>query len=333
MLSRMDTLFRNTPMANTESDCVSEETEVTPPKDQMRPFPRFIFVGGSARSGTTLVQKMLCGHSMICGGPEFDHAVPAMQLFARMSSPHQLRRQAFYYSEEELNTSFRRFYTSLFEPLAKRNPGIRFISEKTPANIAAADQLLRLFPDAFYVNVVRDGRDVVLSHQKVLKRFKEQQGKKGRRWWHEYSVRDVSRKWNADLQKYLDMKADEEIADRVINVRYEDLVAGPRIVLTTLMSELGLELEEQLLKPEEIEKESLGYSVNVDGVWYTDGMFSQNLNSLSVSGWKADLPVGQRLLATLMQCRNLKKMGYEVSPSILRLRHLFDRLRGRASDE
>ena len=290
---------------------------------------RFIFVGGSARSGTTLVQKMLCAHSRICGGPEFDHAVSAMQLFARITSPLQLERQKFYYSEQEVTDRFREFYASLFDGLAARNPGVAYISEKTPANVAAATDLLRLFPNAFYVNVVRDGRDVVLSHQKVLKRFREQHGQKGKRWWHEYSVRDVSRKWNADIDRYLEMTSTETIAPRVLNVRYEDVVTNPKAVLAPLLQTLGLELEEQLLQPETVNKEQLGYSVNVDGVWYTDGMFSQSLNSLSVSGWQKNLAWPKRLLANFMQCRNLQRMGYRVSGSVLRLRKIVDRLRGR----
>ncbi|MEQ9409405.1 MAG: sulfotransferase [Fuerstiella sp.] len=292
---------------------------------------RFLFVGGSARSGTTLIQKMLCAHTQVCGGPEFDHAVPAMQLFARMTSKLQLERQKFYYTESEVTARFREFYASLFDGLVSRHPGVTYVSEKTPANIAAAADLLKLFPDAFYINVVRDGRDVVLSHQKVLKRFRQQHGKKGKKWWHEYSVRDVSRKWNADISRYLEMMATPSISSRVLNVRYEDVVTRPKDVLEPLLERLGLPMQEQLLQPESVAKEQLGYTVNVDGVWYTDGMFSQSLNSLSVSGWQQNLSLPKRLLANFMQCRNLQTMGYPVAPWMIRLRHLIDRLRGRRS--
>ncbi|WP_261340349.1 sulfotransferase family protein [Novipirellula maiorica] len=296
--------------------------------DGTRPF-RFIFVGGSARSGTTLVQKMLCAHSCVCGGPEFDHAVPAMKLFARMSSPQQLERQKFYYSEEEVSDRFREFYASLFDGLASRNPGLKYVSEKTPANIAAAADLLRLFPDAFYVNVMRDGRDVVLSHQKVLNRFKQQHGKKGKKWWFEYSVRDVSRKWNSDIERYYEMMASDSISPRIMNVKYEEIVSHPEKVLKPILEKLGLDFEPQLSKPESVDKEQLGYNVNVDGVWYTDGMFDQSLNSLSVSGWQKNLSWPKRMLVNFMQCRNLQRVGYPVPPSVLRLRHIVDYLRGR----
>ena len=304
------------------------DLEQSSPSDGRRAH-RFIFVGGSARSGTTLIQKMLCSHSKVCGGPEFDHAVPAMQLFSRMTSPQQLERQDFYYSEKEVTDIFREFYASLFDNLASRNPGVSYISEKTPANIAAAASLLKLFPDAFYVNVIRDGRDVVLSHQKVLQRFKDQHGQKGRKWWKEYSVREVSRVWNQNVQQYFDLKSNQASADRVLNVRYEDVVADPHGIMQPVLEKLGLSMENQLLNPESVEIDELGYGVDVDGVWYTDKMFNQSLNSLSVFRWRTDLPRHKRVLANFMQCRNLQRLGYEVSPQMLKLRNVIDRLRRR----
>ena len=133
-----------------------------------------------------------------------------------------------------------------------------------------------------------------------------------------------------EIDRYLTMTATESIAPRVLNVRYEDVVSDPRSVLEPILEKLGLDLEPQLLQPESIDKDQLGYNVNVDGVWYTDGMFNQSLNSLSVSGWQKNLPWAKRLLANFMQCRNLKRMGYAVPPATLKLRNLVDRLRGRS---
>ena len=41
---------------------------------------RFVFIGGSPRSGTTLVQNILDSHPVICGGPEFHHLPDIMNL-------------------------------------------------------------------------------------------------------------------------------------------------------------------------------------------------------------------------------------------------------------
>ncbi|MGB0109821.1 MAG: sulfotransferase, partial [Terriglobales bacterium] len=45
---------------------------------------RLIFVGGSPRSGTTLVQRVLDCHPEIYGGPEFDFVPPIVDLFQEM---------------------------------------------------------------------------------------------------------------------------------------------------------------------------------------------------------------------------------------------------------
>ena len=145
-------------------------------------------------------------------------------------------------------------------------------------------------------------------------------------------MREVSRKWNADIDTYLKLKANPELSPRVLNVRYEDVVDSPQEVMQPILQSMGLEIEQQMLTPEAVEKEQLGYSVNVDGVWYTDGMFSQSLNNLSVSGWRQNLSSGQRTVANLMQCRNLERMGYPVTDRILRLRNLMDRARGRKAE-
>lgn len=291
----------------------------------------FLFVGGSARSGTTLVQKMLCAHSRVAGGPEFDHAVPAMQLYERMSRPVQLERQQFYYNAQELADRFREFYASLFDGLVARHENLAYVSEKTPSNIAAAATLLSLFPEAFYINVVRDGRDVVASHQKVLQRFKQEKGSAGKRWWHEYSVRDVSRKWNGDIHRYRMLADNASFSSRVINIRYEDLVRDSKSVLQSLFERLKLPFEEATLCPENVAKEQLGYDANVDGIWYTDEMFQQRVGTQSIAKWKRELPHRKRWLAEFMLCENLQAMGYEVSPRILKCKRWFDRLRGRGA--
>ena len=44
-----------------------------------------------------------------------------------------------------------------------KNPDIQYFADSTPVNIMQANYLNRLFPDALFINMVRDGRDVALS--------------------------------------------------------------------------------------------------------------------------------------------------------------------------
>jgi Sulfotransferase family len=45
---------------------------------------RIVFVGGSPRSGTTLIQQLLNYHPAVYGGPEFDFVPEIADLFRRM---------------------------------------------------------------------------------------------------------------------------------------------------------------------------------------------------------------------------------------------------------
>jgi hypothetical protein len=44
-----------------------------------------------------------------------------------------------------------------------KKPDIRYFADSTPVNIMQANYLHKLFPDALFINMVRDGRDVALS--------------------------------------------------------------------------------------------------------------------------------------------------------------------------
>lgn len=46
--------------------------------------PRVVFVGGVPRSGTTLVQRIICSHSDVAGGPEFRFVPRVARLYSDM---------------------------------------------------------------------------------------------------------------------------------------------------------------------------------------------------------------------------------------------------------
>ena len=129
---------------------------------------KFLFIGGAGRSGTSMVQDLMCKHPSINGGPEFNFTKGIMNLHRGMRTPFFLDRNKQYYTESFLDESFQSFYEGFFHGLDRDATG--YISEKTPDNIDVIEDLLRLFPDSKFVFVYRDGRDVVLSNRKVAKR-------------------------------------------------------------------------------------------------------------------------------------------------------------------
>lgn len=292
---------------------------------------RFVFVGGSARSGTTLLQKILCAHSLISGGPEFDHLLPLMQMYDRMRQPTRLDRQAWYYSETELAERMRSFVLSLFANLRQKHPKAEIISEKTPSNIGAARPLLELFPDSSFINVQRDGRDMLYSHKKVRERFIREHGRDSKPWIGEFKTSLVCSRWkqNAEQARQVEQHSPKEIRDRFLTVKYENLVTDPPAEVERICSFIGIAPEPLMLSPEKIDPVVTGQITNIDNVWYTKAQFSQEFNTDSIGGWKRGLSFMDRLSANLRMAPELVRMGYEVPEVYKCLRGAFDLIRRR----
>ncbi|MEZ5942738.1 MAG: sulfotransferase [Planctomycetaceae bacterium] len=298
---------------------------------ESNPKTRFLFIGGSARSGTTLVQKILCTHSLIAGGPEFDQLTPLMQMYDRMRQPVRLERQAWYYSADDLANSVRTFVDSLFENVRARHPGIEIVSEKTPSNIAVARTLLELFPTSRFLNVQRDGRDVLYSHKKVKDRFIKEHGNKATPWLDDFKTGVVCGHWklNAEQARQVEQNAPEAIRQRFMTVKYEELVAQPVEHIDRICQFVGISPEPLMLTPEEVDPTETGQVTNIDNVWYTQAQFSQKFNTGSVGSWEQGLSWWEKLSANLRMAPELERLGYEVPGIYKTMRGLLDRLRGR----
>ncbi|MFJ6393764.1 sulfotransferase family protein [Streptomyces sp. NPDC091972] len=264
----------------------------------------FIFVGGSARSGTSLVQKLLVSHSAIAGGPEFDHTGAIVDLYRRMSEPWRLDRQAFYYTAGQLADGFRAFYEGFFTQVTERDPDAAFLSEKTPSNILAAETLLELWPDAVFVNVVRDGRDVVLSHLDVNRRYRA----RGERNPERDTLLSVCRHWNACISAYFDLMARPDLSERVHHVVFEDLVTRPEDEVRRLFEFLGLKTEERQMHPENITEQEVG--VVLEGAYFTQQLYRQPFNAAKTNRWRQEMNPLQKAAATRLMKSNLRRLGY-----------------------
>ncbi|MFN8519791.1 MAG: sulfotransferase [Chloroflexota bacterium] len=165
--------------------------------------PEAIFVVGVSRSGTTLMRRVLGGHSRIAIATEnhyLGHLLPwegARAYFRRLGDPQDdatMRRiAAFVYSGEFQRRSRFRELSPYWRWLTSTVPQTEFedrllasdrtergvltvlmrtfadrkrrpiMGEKTPAHLAWADTLLAWYPDARIVHMIRDPRGVYVS--------------------------------------------------------------------------------------------------------------------------------------------------------------------------
>ena len=210
-----------------------------------------IFVVGMQRSGTTLLQSILTAHPNISIAPETHflnkmvktegNAEEAFKLFwsdyTRRDRFRSLNIDPDHMESlirESGDLSFKNvFRTVLMQYATSRNKS-RW-GEKTPSHYAHLEQLLTWFPRASIIVVVRDPRAVCCSLLSVywrretrrLRNLEGQSTTRFRRIYHDAQtwqlhVQDLVSRWTRD--------------ERVLIVRYEDLVSDPQLMLTEIFT-------------------------------------------------------------------------------------------------
>jgi hypothetical protein len=204
-----------------------------------------VFVLGAPRSGTTFLG------SCIGALPEVSYHFEPRVTKAAARQVHEGT-----WSERRAARVFRTSYRLLL--LAAGDGGRRFV-EKNPENCFVVPFLVRTFPDARFVQIVRDGRDVAVSHAEKpwLSAASAGGGKRGRggqawgpwaRWWVEperaaefETASDLTRtawSWRRFTSAAREALA-QLPADRVLTVRYEELVSDPESAARTLGAFFG----------------------------------------------------------------------------------------------
>src|SRR5579859_1835569 len=200
---------------------------------------RLIFVGGSPRSGTTLVQRILDCHPEIYGGPEFDFVPHIVDLFQEMRRSIQSGRIDVILDEESLIHAFRCLLVALLSPKLQAE-GVSYLSEKTPSNVLAFAWLEECAPEAKKILVLRDHRDVVSSMLEVGHRQRRRQGRAS--WF----VRDTVAAVDYMNQCLKAGTAFAENSSNCLVIYYEDMVSDPLATANEMYRFIGVREMDQL---------------------------------------------------------------------------------------
>jgi hypothetical protein len=220
---------------------------------------RPIFVLGCPRSGTTLLQLMLHAHPRIAVPPETRFLVP---VYRRRNEFGDLREEANRraLARAIVEPKRTRCYelgldpSALIEEIVDGPPTIgsafgavfrayaaRFgkprWGDKRPGYYQDIPTLLRLFPDAQIVHLVRDGRDCVASLKSMP--------------WYKGDVHTAVATW-AQAVDWCRRAARRLPADAFFELRYERLVADPPEQLTALCEFLGEAYDPAMTEPNKI---------------------------------------------------------------------------------
>lgn len=263
-----------------------------------------VFVVGCPRSGTTLLATILGRHSKLASAPE---TYFVSQIAAALNDPRtqiedlsRLRGIA----DLEISTSAvkemmetrspQKAYAIMAREFTRAQNKDAFI-EKTPEHLIYWRQILSFFPNAKFVVLVRDGRDVVLSLNKA-------------QFSSNIPVRHGAQKWNQYARAHQSLIAGA--AERTLQIKYEDLVRDSETVIRALCLFIGIEFEETMLDSR------LGSSAIPESEQGWKKQASGSISSKSVGRFKTELSSEEAQILTLLMSRRLKLYGYSTRPSM-----------------
>jgi hypothetical protein len=193
-----------------------------------------VFLVGCPRSGTTWLQIILGSHPAIATAREthlFDRYLS--ELYARYAGEAEKRGKdglRVLLDEAKFDRLCRQFADGVLAEIAAIKPGAVAVLEKTASQIWSSRLMRRLYPEAFFLHIVRDPRAVAAS---MLAYAREDWANEG-----EADVLSAAEAWlSAVTIGHCELAT---LGDRLIEVRYEDLLANPDDVLAKILSRLGL---------------------------------------------------------------------------------------------
>lgn len=218
-------------------------------EDQSQQSGDYFFVVGCSRSGTTLLSVLLDRHSRLCVTPEtafFDEIAPQLAAIHEDQSLLRLLRQwrrlpelrlepesvLQYLTQQRWQPTAANVLASLLD-LYTQGQGKARCGEKTPQHLAHADTILRCFPNAKIICLLRDGREVALSLRAMP-------------WWGSADLQAAADHWKLCLRQMESCMQQYPAQFKVI--KFEELVAQPEATLTAVMNFLHERFEPDQLR-------------------------------------------------------------------------------------
>jgi LPS sulfotransferase NodH len=213
----------------------------------LRTDVRRVFIVAAPRSGTTILQSYLAAHPRISTFPETSIFVRSYPSSKRWARPFDLAGRLFV---TDIKTIARRLnvpvprrpltmpgaYRTATRVLDRAAGDVSAWVEKSSRHIQRIDQIERYVPNALFLHVVRDGRDVVASILRVARSHDEWRGSR--------SIEAAVARWNESAATTMDRNS--RASDLV--VRYEDLMSDTHTELSRLCDFIEVDFEEVMLE-------------------------------------------------------------------------------------
>jgi hypothetical protein len=289
----------------------------------------FLFIVGSGRSGTSMLAKILSRNKDVAFFRE-THFVELLLKKYNWSFPEDTadlarriltidsvgiyRRNQLIECADEIQAVQERLAAS--DPytaydvirecllLRARQKGKKITGDQTPRHVFYVPELIENIPNALFIFMIRDARDVLLSQKKKWKACQRHNAPfiEVIRSWANYHPIVFSLIWNQANQAGL--QANKIYSNAVLSVQFEKLVHAPEKAVAEVCDFLGIQYESCMLDI------GIGSSSNFESEQDT------GISSKVVGNWKTGLSVGEKWWVNFLCLRMMRKLGYDDMKSL-----------------
>jgi hypothetical protein len=203
-----------------------------------------------------------------------------------------------------LSDGYRVFYRLYAERFGKSLWG-----DKAPLHTLFMDRIERILPEAHFIHIIRDGRDVCLSLRKMWFSPGWDAETQARHWCHFVSM---GRNSGARSARYLE-------------VRYEDLIAQTETVLRNICTFLQLRYSDEMLRyytrtPDRLREHEARFSIDGSITVSKEQRLRQQERTMRppdidrAFAWRASMDHDERLRYDAVAAPLLAQLGYDVEP-------------------
>ena len=268
---------------------------------------KLVFLIGAPRSGTTWLQLLLSQSAHIATAHEthlfnayLRSCFDTWDDFGRKQQEFGLHHLL---TEEEYGAALRMPIEMIFGKFLREKPAATVILEKTPSHALYWQDILRIFPNAHFLHIVRDPRSVVASLRAA-----------STDWASGWAPRPVAKACQLWIDHVASAVRIPSATSRYFLVRYRDLIDDGSNALKSIFRWLEIEHSEEechkfvdqltFSKLQSVERAQRGPNLDPQALFFRRG---------TRDAWKTDL--SKREIALIERLTNpwIRTLGYELT--------------------
>ena len=191
-----------------------------------------IFIVGQPRSGSTLLEQMLSGHSEVKAAGELPYLGSEILEGIEMLSGKRFPKGYKKLSVEKRN-QLSKYYLECLRAIAPNN---KYVVDKMPANFQFIGIIRQLFPQAKIIHITRDARDVSWSIYRNYFAVNEPQ----------FCQLEEIKQYHLLYQRLMS-HWQQQFNEDIYQLSYHDLIQSPELEIKQLCQYLGMDFQAECL--------------------------------------------------------------------------------------